>query len=79
MIASLGMPESMKANDVMIDHIEFLKTAFVMVIAFYFGSKSPEILRDGKGGAGKEKNGFPNMPMAKEGSENGDGLIESDK
>jgi glucan phosphoethanolaminetransferase (alkaline phosphatase superfamily) len=46
MIASLAMPASMKESEVMIDHFEFLKTGFVMVIAFYFGTKSLEILRN---------------------------------
>jgi len=45
MIASLAMPPSMPKDEVMVDHFEFLKTGFVMVIAFYFGSKSLEILR----------------------------------
>jgi glucan phosphoethanolaminetransferase (alkaline phosphatase superfamily) len=55
MIASLAMPSAMKESEVMIDHFEFLKTGFVMVIAFYFGTKSLEILRNKKGEVAKEK------------------------
>jgi magnesium-transporting ATPase (P-type) len=60
MIASLAMPESMRESEVMIDHFEFLKTGFVMVIAFYFGTKSLEILRDRKG-VGKATHSFPSQ------------------
>ncbi|HET6539469.1 MAG TPA: hypothetical protein VFG46_03240 [Chryseolinea sp.] len=44
MIASLAMPDRLLQNEFLIDHFEFIKTAFIMVIAFYFGSKSLELL-----------------------------------
>ena len=44
MIASLAMPDRLLQNEFLIDHFEFVKTAFLMVIAFYFGSKSLEFL-----------------------------------
>ncbi len=48
MIASFAMPGKIKQNEFIIDHFEFLKTAFLMMIAFYFGSKSLELLKDRK-------------------------------
>lgn len=48
MIASFAMPGKLKQNEFIIDHFEFLKTAFLMMIAFYFGSKSLELLKDRK-------------------------------
>lgn len=44
-IASLGMDSRLAPNSFFVDNLEFFKTAFLMVIAFYFGSKSLEILQ----------------------------------
>jgi|GEM_PF-1001646 len=44
MIASLAMSDRLLQNEFLVDHFEFIKTAFIMVIAFYFGSKSLETL-----------------------------------
>lgn len=46
MIAALSLPGRISQNEFLVDHFEFLKTAFLMVIAFYFGSKSLEFLKD---------------------------------
>lgn len=48
MIASLGMDSRLKQNEFFVDNFEFFKTAFLMMIAFYFGNKSLEFLKDRK-------------------------------
>lgn len=40
LIASFEMNQTYNANSLFIDNFEFIKTAFLMVIAFYFGHKS---------------------------------------
>jgi hypothetical protein len=44
-IASFSMNNTFPLNALFIDHYEFFKTGFLMMIAFYFGSKSLDILR----------------------------------
>lgn len=44
LIASLAIPGTYSHNDLIVDHFEYIKTAFLMVIAFYFGSKSLEYI-----------------------------------
>jgi hypothetical protein len=44
-IYSMGDPEIQEGNSFIYDNFEFFKTAFLMMIAFYFGSKSLEFLR----------------------------------
>lgn len=41
-VASLGMDPTVKANSFIVDNFDFFKTAFLMMIAFYFGSKALE-------------------------------------
>lgn len=41
-IASLGMDTTVKANSFVVDNFDFFKTAFIMMIAFYFGNKALE-------------------------------------
>jgi hypothetical protein len=43
-IAALGMESTVDANSFLVDNFEFFKTAFLMMIAFYFGNKSLEML-----------------------------------
>jgi hypothetical protein len=43
-IASLGMPSEVKENTFIVDNFDFIKTAFLMMIAFYFGNKSLELI-----------------------------------
>ena len=43
-VATLGMDPSIEVNTLFVDNMEFFKTAFLMVIAFYFGNKSLEAL-----------------------------------
>ncbi|MBC7450297.1 MAG: hypothetical protein H7259_02285 [Cytophagales bacterium] len=43
-IASLSMNSTVPPDSVFIDNFEFFKTAFLMMIAFYFGAKSLEVL-----------------------------------
>lgn len=43
-IASLGMDSTVKANSFVVDNLDFFKTAFLMMIAFYFGNKALEIM-----------------------------------
>lgn len=50
-IYSMGDPKIQEGNSFIYDNFEFFKTAFLMMIAFYFGSKSLELLRkDAPGG-----------------------------
>lgn len=44
-IASFSMNNTFPTNALFVDQFEFFKTAFLMMIAFYFGAKSLEILR----------------------------------
>lgn len=46
MLASLELPHKMEQNSLFIDNYEFLKTAFLMMVAFYFGNKSLDFLKD---------------------------------
>jgi len=43
-IAALGMPSEIKENSFIVDNFDFIKTAFLMMIAFYFGNKSLELM-----------------------------------
>ena len=43
-ISALGMESFMKENTFLVDNFDFFKTAFLMMIAFYFGSKSLEMI-----------------------------------
>ncbi len=60
-IASLGMSSELKENQFLIDNFEFFKTAFLMMIAFYFGDKALKHLNYSggkvKGGPGTTGNG----------------------
>jgi hypothetical protein len=59
-IASLGRDNIVKENQIWVDYFDFFKSAFLMMIAFYFGGKSLEVLlpskdkTKGKGQAGDE-------------------------
>lgn len=44
-IYSMGDPQIQETNSFIYDNFEFFKTAFLMMIAFYFGAKSLETLR----------------------------------
>ena len=46
MLASLEMPYKLEHNSFFIDNYEFMKTAFLMMVAFYFGNKSLEVLKN---------------------------------
>jgi hypothetical protein len=39
-VAALGMDSQLKDESFLVDNFEFFKTAFLMMIAFYFGSKT---------------------------------------
>ncbi len=43
-IAALGMDTTVKENTFIVDNFDFIKTAFLMMIAFYFGNKSLELI-----------------------------------
>ena len=45
LIASFSMDRSYSASQIYVDNFEFIKTGFLMMIAFYFGAKSLDILR----------------------------------
>jgi hypothetical protein len=44
-IVYFGTDKTLRENEIFIDSLDFFKTAFLMMIAFYFGSKSLEILK----------------------------------
>ncbi len=46
MLASLELPYKLERNNLFIDNFEFIKTAFLMMVAFYFGNKSLDFLKD---------------------------------
>ena len=58
LIASFGVDNTMPLNQLFVDTFDFFKTAFLMMIAFYFGNKSLQYLnyRGGmiKGGKGSQ-------------------------
>jgi len=43
-IAALGMKNSISEDTFLVDNFDFFKTAFLMMIAFYFGNKSLEMI-----------------------------------
>jgi len=47
-IAALSFGDRLKDNELLIDNFDFFKKAFLMMIAFYFGTKSLEILQKDK-------------------------------
>lgn len=55
LIASFGMDGTVAAESFYWDHFEFFKTAFLMMIAFYFGDKSLRYLNE-RSNAAREKN-----------------------
>lgn len=66
MIASLGMDSRLNQNEFFVDNFEFFKTAFLMMIAFYFGNKSLEFLKDRKqvyGTGGAVTASLPSRPV----------------
>jgi hypothetical protein len=44
-IASFGFDRHVKPNSEFIDNFEFMKTAFLMMIAFYFGTKALDVFK----------------------------------
>ena len=59
-IYSMGSSSIQEGNSFIYDNFEFFKTAFLMMIAFYFGSKSLEILQK-KGGIIQKKVNDPDL------------------
>ncbi|MFZ6011278.1 MAG: hypothetical protein ACOYXT_13100 [Bacteroidota bacterium] len=47
-IAALSFGDRVKENELLIDNFDFFKKAFLMMIAFYFGAKSLEIMQSEK-------------------------------
>ncbi|MEA3443348.1 MAG: hypothetical protein U9R19_01330 [Bacteroidota bacterium] len=45
-IAALGKDDFIEENKFLVDNFDFFKTAFLMMIAFYFGNKSLEMISD---------------------------------
>lgn len=43
-IVAIGMPETLDESTFLVDNFDFFKTAFLMMIAFYFGNKSLEMI-----------------------------------
>ncbi len=57
LIVSFGMSNQIDSGSFFYDQFEFFKTAFLMMIAFYFGSRSLKYLRNGNHGVYKPDNG----------------------
>lgn len=70
-IAAFGMDNVIEENAFLVDNFEFFKTAFLMMIAFYFGNKSLELMGykskkvlSGNQDSSKEKTGtVPKIPV----------------
>lgn len=60
-IAALGMPSEIKENSFIVDNFDFIKTAFLMMIAFYFGHKSLELIGYKSKSANNSNNGQSNL------------------
>lgn len=45
LVANLAPNSSLGANSLLVDQYDFFKTAFLMMIAFYFGARSLEFLK----------------------------------
>ena len=43
-IIAIGMENKLSENEFLVDNFDFFKTAFLMMIAFYFGNKSLELI-----------------------------------
>lgn len=43
-IIAIGMDDTLGENEFLVDNFDFFKTAFLMMIAFYFGNKSLEMI-----------------------------------
>jgi len=72
-IASLGMDSNVKVNTFLVDNFDFFKTAFLMMIAFYFGNKALETIgykntKTISGGAEAGKDANANKTTAEAGS-----------
>jgi hypothetical protein len=63
LVASLSPQNQLKPNSFLVDQFEFFKTAFLMMIAFYFGARSLEILK-GKPSTADAAN--PDVPIVPE-------------
>lgn len=62
-IASLSMDSSIVSGKILVDNFEFLKNAFLMMIAFYFGAKSLEVLNK-QNNAANAQTASPSTPPA---------------
>ena len=49
LIVSIGMNNEINRDSIFFDQYEFFKTAFLMMIAFYFGTRSLQYLKSSKG------------------------------
>ena len=57
-LMSFGKTNIVKENEIFVDNFDFFKTAFLMMVAFYFGQKTLEYLLPGN----KTKNSNENKP-----------------
>lgn len=65
MIAALGSDNTYSENVFFVDNFEFFKTAFLMMIAFYFGDKSLKHLRKQDGNSVPTEPTVPTVPPHK--------------
>ena len=70
-IYSIGLPTELKGDTFIADYFDFFKTAFLMMIAFYFGNKSLEAIgyKSKEGWVGKGKSEADEKEPAAGGSE----------
>jgi hypothetical protein len=76
LVFSMGLPTFTSGNQFFLDSLEFFKTAFLMMIAFYFGSRSLEFLK--KSSDKKEAKDASDANAAKESSNKNSNISETD-
>lgn len=69
LIASFSFKSTYPANQLFVDNFEFIKTGFLMMIAFYFGAKSLDILRKTNMGNSVFSSGQNSPPAAVQSAE----------
>lgn len=62
LIVSIGMRNELDPNSMFVDQYEFFKTAFLMMIAFYFGSRSLQYLK-GNGSQNQSSSNNGDQPV----------------
>ncbi len=70
-VVSMGMDTNIDESSFFWDHFEFVKTAFLMMIAFYFGDSSLKYLSERWNKPGSRRKKDPKIPDVGSGNQNG--------